>query len=115
MSLLHTESKISSKVNGSLGTTQWTPYDHTIAKLTDIERHLKIKPNTKVLTSGYNSIYPENVMIGKIKTAELPQEESHYNIDIQLSTNFQSLYYVYVVKKFKKEEQQNLEAENYGE
>lgn len=114
MSLLNTESTISSKVSGSLGTTKWIPYDHTTAKLIDIERHLKIKPNAPITTSGYNSIYPEGVMIGTVQKADLPQEESHYNIDIQLSTNFQSLYYVYVVKKFKKDEQQKLEAQSHG-
>lgn len=113
-SLLNTESTISSKVVGALGTTKWIPYDHTKAKLINIERHLKIKQNAIITTSGYNSIYPEGVMIGTVYKAELPQEESHYDIDIQLSTNFQSLYYVYVVKKFKKEEQQNLEAQSHG-
>ncbi len=115
MSLLNTRSTISSKVVGELGTTKWIPYNHTKAKLIDIERHLKIKPNAPITTSGYNSIYPEGVMIGTVYKAELLKEESHYNIDIQLSTNFKSLYYVYVVKKFKKEEQLKLEAKSYGE
>lgn len=114
MSLLNTSSNISSELKGNLCSTIWHPYDSHKARIKFIPRHLKIKTNEVVKTSGYNSIFPKGIMIGTVSKATLLPEESYYSIDIDLSTNFQNLYYVYVVKKFKKQEQLTLEAENNG-
>lgn len=113
-SLLNTSSDISSELKGELGSTVWIPYDVSKARLKYIGRHLKIKKNEIITTSGYNSIFPRGVMIGKVSKATLSPQEAHYTIDIDLSTNFNSLYYVYVVKKFKKQEQITLETQNDG-
>ncbi|MCP4520574.1 MAG: rod shape-determining protein MreC [Cytophagales bacterium] len=113
-SLLHLDTKISSKLRGNLSTTHWVPYDVHTAKLDGVERHLKIRDRELITTSGYNSVFPEGIKIGEVKKAMLESDKSHYNIDVTLSTDFKTLYFVYVVKKNKKEEQLNLEAQRNG-
>lgn len=62
-----------------------------------------------VVTSGYSSIFPENILIGTIEDFELNQGEGFYVIRVKLSIDFKNLTHVEVVEKIDREEINELE------
>ncbi len=69
-----------------------------IGKLETIPRHLKTYVGDTIVTSGYNAVFPEGTMVGTVKEANISDHQTWYDISVNMSTDFKSLYYVYVVK-----------------
>jgi rod shape-determining protein MreC len=111
MSFLHKDSKISAKLkkSGYIGSLVWDGYDANHASLKDIATHVQLSKGDTIVTSSYSSIFPENIMIGRIEDFERKAGDNFYEISVRLSTDFSKLSYVYVVNNVLKEEQQKLE------
>jgi rod shape-determining protein MreC len=62
-----------------------------------------------VVTSGYNAVFPEGVMIGVIEKVDLNKEALFYDIKVRLSQDFRKLSWVTVVKNNRGAEQDSLE------
>ena len=105
-SLLHKDIKISALVkrNGVIGSLIWQGYDPRFAMLNDIPAHIDIQLGDAVITSGYSSIFPKGVPIGKVKDVEKNKGDNFQKIEIELATQFESLEFVYVVRDFMKNE-----------
>ncbi|HYF70536.1 MAG TPA: rod shape-determining protein MreC [Ohtaekwangia sp.] len=110
-SILHIDYMVSAvlKRTGHFGTVQWAGRDPDFVKLKFIPRHVKPEIGDSVVTSGYNAVFPDEVMIGTISHIELSPEELTYNITVSLSQDFRKLAYVSVVKSRLKTEQDLLE------
>lgn len=115
VSLLHSKMRISSEINknNSLGFVQWFGGDPSTAKMLDLPRHLNVKQNDTIVTSGYNSIFPAGVTVGIVKKVGFKSEQTFFDIDVQLSTEFNQLSYVYIIKNRLKLEQESLERESF--
>lgn len=113
-SLLHTDVMISSRIQrtGHAGTTQWDAADPTHAELKFIPRHVKLQLGDTIVTSGYNAIFPEGILIGTIEQIDITDEAVFYNIRMKLSQDFDKLGFVYVVKNNLKDELELLETES---
>jgi len=68
-----------------------------------------INEGDTIVTSGYSSIFPKGVMIGYVENISKPEGDNFYEIDLELSTNFNNLSFVYVVNNLRKDEQIKLE------
>ena len=64
-----------------------------------------------ILTSGFSSIFPEGIEVGNIESFSL-EKGNFYDIRVKLSTDFQSLFHVNVIRNYRQEEQLNLEDQN---
>jgi len=106
MSLLNKNFKVSAKLRNSnyFGTLSWEGKNTTLAKLREIPKHVKIHEGDTIVTSGYSELFPENVMIGRVKHVKAEPEENFLDIDVILSTNMNNLSYVYVVNNLKRNE-----------
>ena len=106
MSLLNKNFKVSAKLRNSnyFGTLSWEGKNTTLAKLREIPKHVKIHEGDTIVTSGYSELFPENVMIGRVKHVKAEPEENFLDIDVILSTNMNNLSYVYVVNNLKRKE-----------
>jgi rod shape-determining protein MreC len=62
-----------------------------------------------VVTSGFNAVFPEGILIGTIAEIHLSPEALTYELSVSLSQDFRKLSYVSVVKSFLKSEQDSLE------
>lgn len=115
ISLLHPDLYVSSLIKnaGTLCTTKWDGHDPQQAELLYVPRHLKVEIGDTVITSGYNAIFPPNTMIGVIKRVDIKEDATFYDIDVALSTDFEALSYVYVIKNNAKEEIDSLEQKTY--
>lgn len=113
ISLLHKETKISAKLgkNDYFGIVTWEGGDYEFATLSDIPRHVTLAKGDAVITRASSGIFPEGIMLGWVEEFELPPGENFFNTRLRLSTGFNRLTHVYIVKNILKDEQLMLEAE----
>lgn len=97
--LLNTQSRISCAIRnkGYYGYVTWSGGDPLMAYVDDIPRHAKFKVGDWVETSGYSSIFPRGVLIGKIIGIEDSADGLSYRLKIHLSTDFSRLRDVCVI------------------
>ena len=106
-------SRISCAIRGRgyFGYLQWYGGDPTVAYVEDIPRHARFKRGDWVETSGYSSIFPQGVLVGKIEKIYNSNDGLSYRLKVRLSTDFACLRDVYVISdKGVGEQLQRLEA-----
>ena len=108
-SILHVDVQVSAllKRTGHFGTIQWDGVDPDYVKFKFIPRHVQPVKGDSVLTSGYNAVFPEGIMIGQIDEIQLT-DELFYDLKVKLSQDFRKLSYVEVVKNSLKNELDSL-------
>lgn len=112
ISLLHSDIRISSKIkrNGYVGTVNWNGKDYRFGKLIDIPYHLSVEFGDTVTTSGYSTVFPKDVPIGRVVSVKPNINDNFYDIFIQFFTDFNRISEVYVVKNNYKAELEELKA-----
>ena len=111
-SLLHSETRVASKIKreGTIGTIRWLGDDPTHALLDNVLRETKLVRGDTVVTSSYNSVFPEGIFIGTIDSFVKEPDKNFWTIRVKLGINFTNLTYVYVVTNRQKAERDTLEA-----
>lgn len=97
------------KRTSHFGTAQWDGASPDFISMLYVPRHVQPLVGDTVVTSGYNSIYPEGLMVGVIDKIELKDEALFYQLRMKISQDFRKLTYVTVIKSTLKEEQEQLE------
>jgi len=112
ISLLHSEMIVSSVLaeSGTFCSTQWDGKDARYANLNYVPRHIQVKKGERVVTSGYNALYPADILIGTVAEVNLEDNATFYDIKIELSTDFARLDFVYVVKNYNQQELATLDS-----
>ena len=112
ISFLHKDSRISAQLNSSkdFGSLVWDGLNPKIASLRDIPTHVKVKIGDSITTTGFSFIFPENVMVGKVNSVSQKNGDNFFEVSINLSTNFSTLRYVYVVSDILADEKVKIEG-----
>ena len=94
-----TSSRISCAIRGRgyFGYLQWYGGDPTVAYVEDVPRHARFKRGDWVETSGYSSIFPQGVLVGKIEKIFNSADGLSYRLKVRLSTDFGCLRDVFVI------------------
>jgi len=94
-----TSSRISCAIRGRgyFGYLQWYGGDASVAYVEDIPRHARFKRGDWVETSGYSSIFPPGVLVGKIEKIYNSTDGLSYRLKVRLSTDFGCLRDVMVI------------------
>lgn len=94
-----TSSRISCAIRGRgyFGYLQWYGGDASVAYVEDIPRHARFKRGDWVETSGYSSIFPPGVLVGKIEKIYNSADGLSYRLKVRLSTDFGCLRDVMVI------------------
>lgn len=94
-------SRISCAIRGRdyFGYLHWTGGDPTIAFIEDIPRHAKFKKGEWIVTSGFSSIFPSGILVGKIEKVFNSNDGLSYKLQIRLSTDFSCLRDVVVISE----------------
>ncbi len=112
-SILHAEFMVSSKLvkANEIGTARWDGIDPHLMKLNDISiSHDKpVVKGDSVVTSEFNSTFPPNVLVGRVRTVGIQPNQTFHDITLNLATNFSNLSFVYVVDNRLKQQQEQLE------
>ncbi|EOR93219.1 Rod shape-determining protein MreC [Arcticibacter svalbardensis MN12-7] len=115
-SLLHSDTKISASIteNQAFGSLVWGEgnSDPRTAVLQDIPNHIQVKIGQHVVTSGYSTLFPEGLPIGRILRTKEKGGESFPEIVVRLDTDFSTLQYVYVIKDLFGAEKEILEKQS---
>lgn len=110
-SLLHSQMLISAKLKNTdtFGTIRWQGGDYRQARLEYIPLHVKLAVGDTVVTSGYNTVFPEGILIGTVSSVEKEQDNSFFTIYVKLAVDFAQLSYVYVVEDPNRAQREELE------
>ena len=111
-SLLHTKMVTSAEISRikAQGTIKWKGTGPRAATLLYVARHLKPAKGDTVVTSSLSPVFPQGIMVGRITGVKIKDDDTFYTLDVDLSTNFSTLEYVYVVKNGLRAEQDSLQA-----
>lgn len=111
LSVLNEKWSINSKLQKSnnFGSLRWDGKDSRVAVLTEIPYNVIVAVEDTIVTSGLSTIFPDGIMIGKAIKIENNQGDNFQKIWVQLSTDFNSLDYVEVIKNEVYKERKDLE------
>jgi rod shape-determining protein MreC len=88
----------------------WDGLDSREATLLEVPKHVTFSNGDTLVTTVYSTIFPEGVMVGRVKGSKIKAGDNFYTIQVSLSTNFANLSHVYIVDNLLKGEQLQLEA-----
>ena len=116
ISILNIDEQVSSvlKRTGNFGTTQWDGTDPRVVNLQYVPRHVQPLVGDTVVTSGYNAVFPEGILVGIVKEVKLKEEALFYDIRVELAQDFRRLSFVKIVKSKRKTELDSLEKVTMG-
>ena len=117
ISLLNIDEHVSSviKRTQNFGTVHWDGGNARFADLLYIPRHVKPLVGDTIVTSGYNAVFPQGVLVGIIREVKLKEEAPFYDLKIELAQDFTKLSFVEIVKSNLKAEKDSLELKTIGE
>lgn len=108
--VLSSKSNISVAIRGRgyYGHLHWTGGASDLAYVDDIPRHAHFRLGDTVETSGYSSIFPQGIIVGRILHVYNSRDGLSYRVQVKLSTDFSNLRDVCVIDNTGMEERINL-------
>ena len=113
--VLNSKSNISCSIRGRgyFGYLHWYGDRPDEAYLDDVPRHARVRIGDIVVTSGYSSVFPPGMLVGKIMRVYNSANGMSYRLRVKLSTDFGNLRDVCVINDSEMMEQMKLlEAAN---
>ena len=97
--VLNSQSNISCIIQGRgyFGYLHWTGGSISEAYVDDVPRHAHFKLYENVVTSGYSSVFPAGVMVGKILHVYNSTDQMSSRLKVELATDFGKLRDVCVI------------------
>jgi rod shape-determining protein MreC len=103
ISILNTGLLVSSKIKSTenFGSINWDGKNSQQAKMLYVPRHVKAVAGDTIVTSGYNAVFPEGILVGVISEVNPASDPNYLNIMVDLGADFSKINYVYVVENTK--------------
>ena len=97
--LLNSRSHISCRLRGSdyFGHLVWDGINPLYAQLDDIPRHARFNIGDIVETSGFSSVFPPGIFVGKVEAIGNSDDGLSYKLRVHLATDFTALQDVSVI------------------
>ena len=97
MSLLHKDSRLSAKLykGGETGTLIWDGNTPGLLTLTAISKSAKIAVGDSVITSGFSTIFPRGLLVGRVHQLFKETATNNYRIVVKSAANFENIQYAY--------------------
>lgn len=114
--LLNISSRLSVKVKNKsqTGALVWKGEDYRYASLEEVPTYIPVAKGDSVVTSGYSTIFPEGMYVGKVSRAGR-SSDNNLRIDVSLGIDFSRLAYVDVIKFKNAPEVKKLQEEGTDE
>ncbi len=111
MSVLNTDSRIGVKLtkDNYFGNLTWDTKSSRFATLSQIPNHVKVSKGDTIMTSGYSSFFPADIMVGTVDSWQEISGSNLLELKIKLATDFGNLNYLYIVNHMRKNEIKALE------
>ncbi len=113
ISLLHSQTIISCSIRNRKGhgSLVWKTMDPLRMTLESIPKHEKISIGDTVITSGFSTMFPRGILVGKIEKFVVKPGSNSYDITVKLFNDLTNIRYAYVIQNRFGEEQAKLEKE----
>ncbi len=97
--LLNSHSRISCRLRDSqfFGYLTWNGGSPLYVQLDDIPRHARFKIGDIVETSGFSSVFPSGLFVGKVDAVGNSDDGLSYKLRVHLAMDFSRLHDVYVL------------------
>ena len=101
MPILNGNTSISSKIKGTdnFGFLEWSGGDPYTAQLKDVPYHSKVEVGDTVVTTGFSSVFPENITIGTVADVQRLSNGYTLKILVSLAVDMSDLGWVYIHSK----------------
>ena len=108
--VLNSHSNISVTVDkrGYFGYLHWLGRRPDKAYVNDIPLHAKVLPGDQIVTSGYSSIFPPGMQVGKVLYVFKSLDGLSLQLQVRLSTDFSTLRDVCIIDDAKMKERIDL-------
>lgn len=109
--IINTRSSLSVRIRGEkyFGNLKWDGQQINEAEVEDIPRFARFETeNAWIETSGYSSIFPEGIIVGKVKHVYSSSDGLAYRLTVNLTTDFARLRDVLVIDNKRQLERINL-------
>lgn len=105
ISTLNINQSVSAKLgrDGAFGPLVWDGKRADYALLTEIPQHIRFTIGDTVYTSGYSTLFPENIPLGTVRKSRIIKG-THHEIRVKLFEEFRTLRFVRVVVNHDKNE-----------
>lgn len=103
------------KNSNALGNLSWNGKNPNLLQVQSLSKTLPVKINDTIVTAGFSSIFPPDIVVAKVKRFTPDESSSFYEMDVKLTNSIQQLSYVYIVKNKKKKELDKLESQRLNE
>ncbi len=111
ISLLNSNIRISASIKnkGYFGNLLWRNNDTERMNLEAIPKHANIAVGDSIVTSGYSTIFPADIFIGKIETFNVRKGAANYSITVKLNNDLSQTKYAYIINNYSQEAQKEVE------
>lgn len=111
--LLNVDFKVSGVLarDGSHGSVMWGGDDIQIVDFVEVSKYADVKSGDVVLAAGFSHIFPKEVVIGHVDSAELANNGASYNCKVRLAADMARLYNVVLVRNTNAGEAQKIDAD----
>ena len=94
--LIHNQIDWSARIGetGAIGRLKWDGEDRTLGTLFDIPRSAAFSPGDSVITTGFQGVFPPNLLFGIVADDEPSFDGEFLNVPVIWTVDFQSLRYV---------------------
>ena len=93
MPLINPKSSVSCRIRGMeyFGRLQWDGKDIRSARLDDIPRYAKLHEGMVIETSGYSSVFPPGIFVGRVTSIGNTKDGQSYSLGVKFGTDFAAL------------------------
>ncbi len=110
LSILSNKQQVSAKLkDGTFKSTVWDNEHPETFLMKDMPPELKVKRGDSVFTTSFGSVFPPDVLIGRVAKIEMNKKNGKQQLFLTPATNFRNLQYVYVLENLLAAEQKQLE------
>jgi len=100
------------KKNRHLGNIEWEGKDYRWGILTDIPNHVRLDKGDTIVTSGNSFIFPEGLVIGRVKDFKQQSTEKFNKATINFSVDYNNIHHVFVITNLMKKELEQIKNED---
>ena len=96
---------------GNYASIEWSGNGIHTVQLNGLSKYSNPEIGDTIVSTGHSNIFPQGILIGRIKSFELNDIQTAYNIDVELAVDISALHRVILIDNRDLDEIQNLSTE----